>query len=260
MRCRATRLGEILQEAKHGRHRNDYTIGYTDPNDGNYFIKGNKLVGLDKDPSFRDGKGNDTQFRAPELFRHLGGRSFSFSRAEMEHMAAAADKIADKLDRQGKSKDANGVRQRGAVLRETLRLHGDRPTLGQLEDTGAGVQASKSFFTRLVGGFGDDRMRIAAMKYRSELAIAKPLMIAWRQSNFADGSPGELMATAEVVGDRLFFAGPEVEQFKWFLSCYEKQWWLWNDETYPTARQLLEYVLDPKVTTQARDGQLKRVN
>ncbi len=126
-----------------------YAIGHTDPNDGNFFLKDNKMVGLDKDPSFSSGKDKSASFRAPEYMHHLGGRDFAFSKSEAEHMAGAAEKIADKLDKAGRGRDAKGVRARAGVLRTFSQ--GKDLSLGRLQDLGAGHDAGKSWISRLFG-------------------------------------------------------------------------------------------------------------
>ncbi len=126
-----------------------YAIGHTDPNDGNFFLKDNKMVGLDKDPSFSSGKDKSASFRAPEYMHHLGGRDFAFSKSEAEHMAGAAEKIADKLDKAGRGRDAKGVRARAGVLRQFSQ--GKDLSLGRLQDLGAGHDAGKSWISRLFG-------------------------------------------------------------------------------------------------------------
>lgn len=127
-----------------------YAIGHTDPNDGNFFIRDNKIVGLDKDPSFSAGKDKSAQFRAPEYMHHLGGRDFAFSRGEVDHMARAGDKIAEQLRSAGQTRDAAGVSARAGVLRQFLQ--GDNLTLGRLQDLGSGHDAGKSWVSRLFGG------------------------------------------------------------------------------------------------------------
>ena len=104
----------------------DYIIGYNDNHADNYLIKDNRLIAIDKNPSFTEGtgKGNTTKWSPPFFTSLFGGGNFQFSRSEVEHMADVAGRIAANLEKQGMGKYAVGVRSRAEVLRGLLHMYG----------------------------------------------------------------------------------------------------------------------------------------
>lgn len=98
----------------------DYAIGAADAHDGNFVVKDNRLIAIDKGVTFGAGKGDLTTARLPDYLRLASDDKtidgFQFSKPEIEHMAGAADKMADALEAKGFKKESAGVRARGKVL------------------------------------------------------------------------------------------------------------------------------------------------
>ena len=143
----------------------DYAIGSSDPNLGNYLVgkNGTDMVAIDKEQSLGMGQGNKTTFATPDILSFVvppgkAAVDHVFDRAEVSKMAANAEQMATKLEQSGRKKDAVGVRNRAAVLKQLAEGAAD-PTAGELARLGEAANAtakasSGGFFGKIKSIFG----------------------------------------------------------------------------------------------------------
>lgn len=141
----------------------DYVIGSHDPNDGNYFVKDGKMVALDKEMSLGQGLGNRSHFQVPFMLGYATPKgtpasSYEFSSDSIKGMAELGAKVAEHLRKKGKTRDAEGVERRTAVLSE-LAKSGRPVTAAEIDAAGTEYDRRnppagpvKRFFKGLFGG------------------------------------------------------------------------------------------------------------
>ncbi len=137
----------------------DYALGNGDPNAGNYMIRPNgKMVAIDKEATMNTtvGKGNKSDFHPPGFLEYAVQQgkpavSYEFDRRTMTEMSVKANAMADELEKQGKKKDAVGVRRRAAVMAKVAA--GDRPPTAQELDRAGREYDKTNPAASGVGGF-----------------------------------------------------------------------------------------------------------
>lgn len=141
----------------------DYAIGSSDPNHGNYMLQDagggqKRMVALDKEQSLGLGTGRSTKANPPYFLGEVvekgkAATDYTFDRGHVSQMANQAETMAGKLEGMGRKKDAEGVRNRAAVLKQ-LATGQAEPTVGELMKLGdaADKNTKKGFFGRMFGG------------------------------------------------------------------------------------------------------------
>jgi hypothetical protein len=158
----ADRRAAVAKVPKADLDRNalfDYAIGNGDPNTGNYLItKGGKMVAIDKEQSLTTGtgKGNKSDYHPPGFLESAvqQGKApvhYEFDRRNMTDMASKAHQMADDLEKQGKKKEAEGVRRRAEVMTRVA-AGANPPTAGELDRVGREYDKSNPA-AKGIGGF-----------------------------------------------------------------------------------------------------------
>ena len=106
---------------------------------GNYLLAdgGKRKVAIDKEQSLtHGGTGEQTLYRVPEILGVAVGPGkaavdYTFDRGQVHKMADAAGKMAEHLEKTGRKRDATGVRERAAVLKQLAEGQAE-PTAGEL--------------------------------------------------------------------------------------------------------------------------------
>lgn len=140
----------------------DYLIGHGDTHNGNFIAGAGAdgkpaLVGIDKELwGHNGGHGKGTKFDIPQFVADLTGgydTMHKFDRKHVDEMIAAGEKMATAP---GISpKDAQGIRNRVAVLKKFAEKPDDQLTTGELWSAGhRGVPSAGGFLGKFKGMFG----------------------------------------------------------------------------------------------------------
>jgi tRNA A-37 threonylcarbamoyl transferase component Bud32 len=137
----------------------DYLLGHGDVHNGN-FIAGSDghLHGIDKELwGHQGGWGSGTKLEIPHYLADATNgydTLHTLDRSEVERMVSAGVEMANHLESSGDKKNAVGVRNRVAVLKEFAKRSDSDLTVGNLKIAGGqgAPSATGAFFKKLFGG------------------------------------------------------------------------------------------------------------